>query len=230
MSIQAELAERVAKILRDQWKTREGYKVPQAEDLSLENDAVLLEGAVLYADIDASTTLVDNQKAHFAAEVYKCFLHCAARIIKDEAGEVTAYDGDRVMAVYIGQDACDRAARTGLKINNARLEVINPAISRQYPDRNFQLQHVVGIDTCPLFITRTGVRGANDLVWVGRAANHAAKLCALPSEHPTWITAEVFNKLTTNCRIGSGGISMWEARTWTGMNRTVYRSSWMWTC
>jgi class 3 adenylate cyclase len=156
-------------------------------------------------------------------------LHCSARIIKDESGEVTAYDGDRVMAIFIGSDSCDRAARSALKINNARIEVINPALKRQYPDTTYQLSHVVGLDKCNLFVARTGVRGANDLVWVGKAANHAAKLCILP-DYQTWITAEVFNELSAACRTGADGTSMWEQRHWTNMNRIVYRSNWMWQC
>ena len=33
----------------------------------------------------------------------------------------------------------------------------------------------LGIDTSKLFVARTGIRKSNDLVWVGRAANYAAK-------------------------------------------------------
>ncbi len=30
--------------------------------------------------------------------LYKAYLHCAAKIISNEGGEITAYDGDRIMA------------------------------------------------------------------------------------------------------------------------------------
>lgn len=38
------------------------------------NDAVILDGTVLYADLAESTTMVNNYKNWFAAKVYKSFL------------------------------------------------------------------------------------------------------------------------------------------------------------
>ena len=52
----------------------------------------------------------------------------------------------------------------------------------------------VGIDTCELFIARTGIRGSNDLVWVGHAANYAAKLSDRRGP-PSQITEDVYKKL-----------------------------------
>ena len=46
-----------------------------------------------------STSLVAGKTKQFAAEIYKTFLHCAAKVVRAEGGTVTAYDGDRIMAV-----------------------------------------------------------------------------------------------------------------------------------
>jgi class 3 adenylate cyclase len=70
--------------------------------VKLGNDAVKLSATVLYADLADSTKLVDGHTKQFSAEIYKTFLHCAAKIIRSEDGVITAYDGDRVMAVFIG--------------------------------------------------------------------------------------------------------------------------------
>ena len=83
------------------------------------------------------------------------------------------------MAVFIGDAKNSSAARAALKVNFAVQKVINPAIQERYPSEGYTIKHVVGIDTSHLFVARTGIRGgANDLVWVGRAANYAAKLSA----------------------------------------------------
>lgn len=103
MSLGDDLAKAVEAVFRKQWTTRKGQKVPESEELRLDNDAVTLEGTVLYADLDASTNLVDSYKPTFAAEIYKTYLHCAAKIIRSENGVITSYDGDRIMAVYIGK-------------------------------------------------------------------------------------------------------------------------------
>lgn len=228
MSLGDDLRGEVAHIFGDQWSTRDGQTVPEPEDVKLGNDAVKLEGTVLYADLAASTGLVDGWKPHFAAEVYKAYLHAAAKIIRSEGGAITAYDGDRIMAVFIGDSKNTSSAKAALKINYAVKKIINPAIKSQYPKATYELQQTVGIDTSPLWVARTGVRGSNDLVWVGRAANHAAKLSDLPPDYPTWITADVYSRLQDVAKV-TGGKPMWEARLWTAMgNQTIYGSSWYW--
>lgn len=229
MALSDELTGEVGSIVRENWATRDGNVVPESEDLKLTNDSVQLDAVVLYADIDASTALVDTQKPHFAAEVYKAFLHCAARIIRSEGGSITAYDGDRIMAVFIGETKNTPAARAALKINYTRIHIIDPALKKQYPSSTYELRHTVGIDAGKLFVARSGVRGANDLVWVGRPANHAAKLCTLSADYPTRITSEVYGALHESLKT-SNGQSLWEQRTWTDgyIKRDIYRSNYWW--
>jgi len=40
--------------------------------------------------------------------IYKTFLHCAAKIIRSHKGVITAYDGDRIIAVYIGKSGSEQ--------------------------------------------------------------------------------------------------------------------------
>lgn len=210
------------------WSERDGQKVPESEDLRLGNDAVKLDGTVLYADLDASTNLVDEYKPFFAAEIYKSYLHCAAKIIRSEGGVITSYDGDRIMAVYIGDSKNTSATRSALKINYAVNKIINPAIKNQYKD-NYTINQVVGIDSSPLFVARTGIRGSNDLVWVGRSANYAAKLTALSSIYSSRITESVYKKLHKSAKYSDDGDSIWEKVTWTDMNdMVIFRSTWSW--
>jgi class 3 adenylate cyclase len=225
MGIADDLISDVKTIFRSQWSIRDGEVVPDTPDIQLGNQAVKLNATVLYADIDGSTNMVDSKAAQFSAEVYKAYLVCAARIIRSEGGVITAYDGDRVMAVFIGSSKNTSAVRCGLKIKSAVREIINPAIKNQY-NSDFELQQVVGIDSSELLVARTGIRGSNDLVWVGRAANHAAKLSSI-SEHPysTFISKEVHDHMHESVTLTDGN-DMWESRTWLG--QTVYRSSWYW--
>ena len=228
MGLGDDLNAEVLKILQERWSVRQGRVVPEADDLKLGNDAVTLNGTVLYADLDDSTKLVDTRKPRFAAEIYKCFLACAARIVRSEGGEITSYDGDRIMAVFIGDSKNSDAARSALKINYAVREIINPAIPKVYRDANYSVRHVVGIDTSNLFVARTGIRGANDLVWVGRAANYAAKLSAR-SGPPTQITAEVYNLLNNKSKFGANRQNMWSRAIACEIgNKTIYTSTWQW--
>ena len=231
MNLKEELQEAAANIItRDKWTTRDSDVVPEPEDLGLGNDSVNLEATILYADMSGSTTLVDSQKAHLAAEVYKAYLVCAARIIKNNGGAITAYDGDRIMGIFIGKTKNTTAAKTALQINWAVNNIVNPALKTEYGDTAYQMKHTVGLDTSPIFACRIGVRNDNDIVWVGRAANYAAKLCSL-DEYPVYITGAVFDSLDDSSKLGGNPRRlMWEERAWTPMNKMrVFRSNWAWS-
>ncbi len=230
MATQNEIRSEVAEILATKWKVRDGQDVPESEAVKLGNDAVQLQGTVLYADLADSTELVNNYKNTFAAEIYKTYLITACRIIRHHGGEITAFDGDRVMAVYLGDGKNSAAAHTALNIHWAVKSVINPAIKAQYPNSSFAVQQAVGIDTSPLFVAKTGIRGSNDLVWVGRAANFAAKLCGVrQGGYSSFITEDVFKVLNEGSKYGGTPRRlMWEKLMWAEMGITIYGSSWTW--
>src|ERR1700722_5313325 len=119
MGLKDDLEQEVVATFKAPWTTRDGTVVPADDSVTLGNDAIKLTATVLYADISGSTQMVDKRADFVAAEIYKTFLHCAAKIIRSESGVITAYDGDRIMAVYIGDSKNTSAARTALKIKYA---------------------------------------------------------------------------------------------------------------
>lgn len=224
MALGDDLRSEVRKIFQDTWTTASRGVVPESVDLELRNDAVTVHGAVLYADLDGSTALVDTKKPWFAAEIYKTYLVCAARIIESDKGAITAYDGDRIMAIYTGKDRHSKAVRSALRINFAVKEIINPAIVELYTDARYEVRQSVGIDASELFVARTGIRLANDLVWVGRAANHAAKLSAR-SGSVTQITSEVYDRLDQSLKFDQNRQPVWDPSTANEIgNRKIYTS------
>lgn len=231
MALADDIKVEVTRIFRDQWSTRNGQVVPEPEDISLGNEAVEFERAtVLYADLSGSTAMVDAKKWWFAAEVYKTFLYCAAKLVRGEGGSITSYDGDRIMGVFVGDYQCTHAARCGLKINYAVQHIVNPALTARYPDANYAVKQVVGIDISSIRASRTGVRGGNDIVWVGRAANYAAKLTDLDLAQRTWITEAVYNRVNDVAKFGGEQKeSMWKKFKWSQHgDMTIYGSTWTW--
>ena len=231
MPIADELKNEVTKIFRDTWSTRAGQVVPEPENITLGNGAVEFERAtVLYADLSGSTAMVITYKWTFAAEVYKTFLYCAARLVRASGGTITSYDGDRIMGVFVGDSQCPNAAQCGLKINYAVQEIVNPALKAQYPKVEFEVKQVVGIDTSSIRAARTGVRGGNDVVWVGRAANYAAKLTEINLAERIWITEDVYEALDSESKLGGPNKqNMWNNFEWTQNGKLpIYGSTWRW--
>lgn len=229
MGLKDDLAAEVKKTFLTAWEVQNTDSVPAPQDLRLNaNHAKDFEKAtVLYADLDGSTNMVDSYDWTFSAEIYKTYLRCAAQVIRSEGGVITAYDGDRIMAVFTGGSKNTSAVRAALKINYAVIEVIRPAMKAQYPSKEFTLKHVVGIDSTQLRTARIGVHGENDLVWIGRAANYAAKLTSL-AQKATWITKAVYDNMKDEVKF-SNGTNMWERRLWTPMgNMEIYCSTYWW--
>ncbi len=228
MGLKDDLAGEVKDTFSKAWEVQKTDSVPAPQDLRLNaNHAKDLEKAtVLYADLDGSTDMVNRYKWEFSAEIYKTVLRCASQIIRSEGGSITAYDGDRVMAIFTGSTKNTDAVRCAMKINFAVQEIIQPAINAQYKT-DFKLAHVVGIDTSQLRTARIGVRGDNDLVWIGRAANYAAKLTN-ESGKPTWITKAVYDNMRDEVKYHDGQ-DMWQRSYWTSMNNIeIYSSTYWW--
>lgn len=216
-------------ILGNKWRVRSAHDVPSIKDLTLNgNEAAEFEGTVLYADMDGSTDMVRGYKNWFAAEMYKIYLQTVSEVIRNEGGAITAYDGDRVMAIFEGGAKNTTAARTGMKIVFAIRE-LNGIIAKHYPNTQFRLKHNIGVDTSMLFAVRAGVRGANDIVWVGEAANVAAKLTSVNDEnYPLYITKKVFDSLNNSVVESNTGKMMWQQVDELKFGRQVYRTNWCW--
>ncbi len=224
MPLYDDLVDKVSDIFGYEWDVKEGRVVPDISRLTSVNSAIEFKGTVLYADLVDSTSLVDSRDKTLASEIYKAYLYCAGRLIRANGGTITAYDGDRVMAIYTGNYKNTSAVTTALEINYAVGNIINPAIIKQYSGETFRTNHLIGIDYGVLWAVKTGVREDNDIVWVGRAADHAAKLTTLASDYTIYITKQVYNSMD-GLKVSDTGSGVWEIATWEEMNRTIYKTN-----
>lgn len=126
-------------------------------------------------------------------------------VLKDVGANGWAFASTRTSAKAIQLEASSQntdAAKCGLQINWASKKIVAAKIAEKYPKSTFVPKQRVGIDTSKLSAARTGIRGSNDLVWVGNAANNAAKLAALDPRYTTYITADVYSRLSETSKLG----------------------------
>src|SRR3989442_9989068 len=167
MGLGDDLKAKVKEIFQSSWTDRDGNVVPGDNSIGLGNDAVKLDAVVLYADLVESTDLVNNRPRKFAAEVYKTYLFCAARVIGGEGGTITAYDGDRIMAVFLGGTKNTDAARAALRINYVVTYIVNPALATfrcELGGRQPVFVRIASRESCPnaqVFVDG----GASDARW-----------------------------------------------------------------
>ena len=236
MSLLDDLKNETDKIVKGAWDRRDGEVVPENDDVGLGNKAVDLVATFLYADLVDSTQLAIARQ-EVAAEVCKAYLMGTTKIIRASGGEIRSFDGDRVMGVFHSGAKNTAAAEAGLKINYFFSQILKSAFEDFYGSlfpSKFQLRQTVGIDTGKVMVVRTGIRNNNDLIWVGRAPNIAAKLSGIREEgYSTYISKRVFGSLLDGSKFGGNPPRlMWEYRTWaagTEINTgELYRSNWWW--
>lgn len=232
VALKDDLINNVDSIIAANWQVADGRVVPESEKVPFIGNAVRLDATFLYADLADSTALA-SRSHQVAAEVFQCFLSSASRLIRAEGGEIRSFDGDRVMAVFIGNMKNSTAARCALKINWAFIHVVRPKLLAAYPAalQGYNISYCSGIDTGEIWAVRGGVRDDSDLVWVGKSPNLAAKLSAIrDGEYHTYITKNVYDRLEDNSKFGGNPRrDMWESRVWTSQgSMSVYRSNFSW--
>nr|WP_281720195.1 adenylate/guanylate cyclase domain-containing protein [Nitrosomonas nitrosa] len=230
MSIKDQLKSATDTILSTPWDERDGTVVPTSDSIKLAGGAVRLDATLLYADLRDSTTISMGDK-RVAAKLFKCFLGGCSRIIRHNGGEIRSFDGDRVMGVFLGGTKNTDAAKSALKINWFVVNVLRPKFKEKYSkfsDGTYKINHCTGVDTSSVLVVRAGIRDNNDLVWVGRAPNVAAKLSDR-TDAASYISPQVYNAMLESSKISSDGSPMWKRFSWPGGPiEAFYRSDWTW--
>lgn len=215
----------------------EASKVPDAEDIALEkNQGVYIDGCYVYADMADSSALGQSVKKPVAAKIIRSYINGAADILRHYGGEVRSFDGDRVMAIFIGSDKETKAVRAALGVNWFVSQFLADRIDSAWTDLKekniFTLAHRIGIDTGEALLTRTGVRGDNDLISVGAEPNVAAKLSDLKGSYSLYITKEVYDPMSNDVAYFENGSPMWHQlhapQSFGGSYRTVLGSTAYW--
>jgi adenylate cyclase len=233
MALAEKLETDISTVLNATWNIRDGQVIPKTEDVVLANGAVKLDATVLYADLFHSTELARRFDRSVAAKIVRAYLSSMSQLVKEYGGEVRSFDGDRVMGVFVGDSKNSSAAKCALKMKCVVEKSLRPKAEAKFPSlvaKGFKIEHCAGIATSSVFIVRGGVRGSNDLVFVGSAPNIAAKLSELrnPPYH-SYITSDVYDKLNAKSKL-TDGKDMWESRyiKFGGEEWHCYRSSWRW--
>ena len=195
---------------------RNGRIIPSTESLVSQN-AVRLNATFLYADLSQSSILATEFQQRTAAKIIRIFLYCMGVLVRKNKGEITSFDGDRIMSVFINKpstlslDRSSRAVVCSLQMNYTISNIIKPKVEKYFSsirESGFDILHSVGIDTSEVLVTRAGPPGRNDRIWIGRAPNFAAKLSDIRDPiHSTWITHEVFSSIIPELKFP---IAMWK--------------------
>lgn len=232
MTLKDDITQAVTKVVMTPFDVRDGDVVPTTESVKLADGAVKLDAVYLYADMADSTGLARDFPRATAAKVVRAFLTGACGVINAKGGEIRSFDGDRVMAIFVGSAKNTSAVDCALKIHHVVAKIVRPRLETSFPslvEKGYELRHCVGIASGEALIVRGGVRGSNDLVSIGRPPNVAAKLSEIRcGSYATYIAKQVYDTMHDSAKFGGDPRqNMWEKRTLeiAGQTGTYYRSS-----
>ena len=190
-------------IVKSHLENRSGQVVPTTDSVTMKQ-SVTVDATYLFADLAGSSTVAAKLNKAVAAAVIRGFLRTASSIIRNRGGEIRSYDGDRVMGIFMGGSKNTEAAKAGLQIHWAVLNILRPALKAKWSDiENYYVaDHGVGIATGESLIVKGGVHGSNDLASIGQPPNIAAKLSDKRTSYKTYITADVYGMLDATSKIG----------------------------
>ena len=150
MTLSYDIKSNVKQFMESSWDVRQATTVPNDSNLTLTGKVAKLDATVLYADMRSSSKLVDDVNQRVAGKTYQAFLYSLASIIRSNDGEITAYDGDRVMGIFMGSYKNTNATKSALMIKYAVIKILQPMLDDHFKSLNnsgFKISHCVGIDT-----------------------------------------------------------------------------------
>ena len=230
---------RLDTILNETWDIRDGTVLPKTKDVALKNGAVRMDATFLYSDLAGSTSLQKSYNDTFAAKALRMYLTGSTTLIRYFGGSIKSFDGDRVMGVFVGKSMRNDAVKAAYAINWMVKQVIEPKVeARQKANETTSIwvpKHGIGVDTGKVFVTRAGIHNKvgehshNDLIFVGRAPNIAAKLSSDRSTLSSIaITKDVYSVLNPEQRKrNSGEETIWpsgKVETVGPYSLTIYRT------
>lgn len=234
MGIDATIIAALDSILTEPWKVTNPRDVPQSEDITLLNGAASIEATYLYADLANSSALAQAVPPESAARAIRMYLNTAVRVLRHYQGQIRSFDGDRVMAIFIGDSKNSNAFRAAMAINSYVVNVIPDRIAGlpEIGRAGWTMKHGIGIDTGPALLVRGGVRNNNDIVSIGAAPNVAAKLADVRDLDPIHITKRSVERVRQDYREHADGRvrhRLCGEKEIGGQRLVVHSSNWWWT-
>jgi adenylate cyclase len=211
MGLQSLIEETTSTLVKTAWSIRDGQVVPSTDTVALKDEAVRLRATYVYADMANSTDLAQSVNSEVVAKVIRTYLNAATRCMKHYGGEVRSFDGDRVMAIFVGTSKNTSALKAAFALEWAVTQVIRGKLDSQYPRSlaAWTMEQGIGIATGEALIVRGGVRGDNDLVSIGDAPNIAAKLSEIRNGFPLHVTDAVHDNAHESVKQSLDGTSFW---------------------
>jgi class 3 adenylate cyclase len=238
MTLLEDLKQKVDEYLAGDYTKVKKTSVPSPENIPLGNSAAELDATTLFIDVRQSSDITNAFRRQTAAKMMKGYFDGSVRIINKNGGSVRSFNGGGMLALFMGDSRSDNAVKAAMQTKWFVEEVSRSRFKSYFSSNQTAIGNALdfsigaGLDEGTIFAVRVGIKGTNDVAWVGRCTNTSAKLANLTSSPQSIaITRAVYERLNQN-RKYSKQTHMWSAETMReigGVTRGVRTTSYRWS-
>jgi hypothetical protein len=133
MGLRDDLESRVDGFLKGNYATTRARVVRDPKDIPLGNNAKLLTAATLFIDVRQSSDITNTFRRQTAAKMVKSYFSGAVKITNANDGVVRSFNGDGMLAIFLGEKQCDNAVKAAMQIQAFVRKVLRPKSSAISP-------------------------------------------------------------------------------------------------
>lgn len=236
MALLDDLKTTVSGYLAGNYETYEPKNIPLPEDIGLGNKAAKMQATALFIDVRQSSDITEAFRLQTAAKMMKGYFRGAVKIVRANNGHVRSFNGDGMLAFFMGDYRSNNAAKAAMQVRWFVGKVLQPEFQSYFKNNLTALGKALdfsigcGLDEGQIFAVRVGIKGTNDVAWVGRPTNTAAKLASIPDPNRIRVTRAVYERLNKD-RKYAGDKHMWKDEVFKeigGVTRAYRWSTWWW--
>lgn len=238
MNLLSEIEKKTQDYLVGDYETYVPRGVPNPEDIPLGNRAAQLETTALFVDVRQSSDITNVFRRQTAAKMMKAYFDGAVRVINANEGAVRSFNGDGMLALFVGNSRSNNAVKAAMQLKWFVRDVLSPRFEKFFLRKKDALGNALdfnvgcGLDEGTVFAVRVGIKGTNDVSWVGRCTNTSSKLSniAQPPKN-VLITRAVYKRLNDDRKYSEGTL-MWSNESFYemgGVSRALRSTTYHWT-
>src|SRR5215211_1166916 len=144
MSLVSDLEKKVSNYLAGDYQTYEPQGVPNPEDIPLGNEAARLKATTLFIDVRQSSDITNAFRRQTAAKMMKGYFDGAVRIINKNGGKVRSFNGDGMLAIFVGDYRSNNAVKAAMQVDWFVLYVLQPKFQHYFKNNQSALGNALG--------------------------------------------------------------------------------------
>jgi uridylate cyclase len=232
MALSDDLNKDITEIFTETFEVSSGWSIPTTADVTFDNQGKKIRLVSLFVDIRKSTTLVSAMGLESAARMYKAYIRGITKIVRARGGEILSFNGDGVVAGFVGVSASNAAVLSALNLCCFLFHQLKPWVDQvliwtSSPELRFDFG--IGIDAGDVLVVKAGMKGEDnhDLVWAGNPVNYSVKVSSLASDpYRLYVSDLVFDRIHHSLKESKEGNFIWDAWWWTEKSKLLWRTEW----